>query len=44
MNRTTHIRSIPGMGFKAQGIGSRCAGMPGFVLTASVQTGDVTTQ
>jgi hypothetical protein len=44
MQSTTHIRTIPGMGFGAQGIGSLCAGMPGFGLTASVQAGDVTTQ
>lgn len=44
MSRTMHIRTIPGMGFTAQGIGSLCAGMPGLVLMAPVQSGDVTTQ
>ena len=44
MHQATHIRTISGMGFIAQGIGSLCGGMPGFGLTASVQAGDVTTQ
>jgi hypothetical protein len=44
MPHTTHIRTIPAVGSTAQGIGSLCAGTPGFALTASVQAGDVTTQ
>ena len=44
MHTTTHIRTISRMGFAAQGLRSLCAGMPGFVLTPSVQAGDVTLQ
>jgi hypothetical protein len=44
MDRTMHIRTISRMGFAAQGIAPLCAGMPGFVLTASAQAGDVTPQ
>jgi len=44
MQHTTHIRTIPGVGFTAQGIGSLCADMPGFEQMASVKAGDVSKQ
>ena len=44
MPHTTHIRTIPAVGFGAQGIGSLCAGMQRFEQMASVKAGDVSKQ
>ena len=44
MHATTHIRTMSHRGFAAQGLRSPCASLPGFVLMASAQAGDVTPQ
>ena len=43
MPHTTHTRTIPAMGFIAQGIGSLCADMS-FEQMASVKAGEVSKQ